>query len=61
MNGTVGLQVFDLNSRLVKFTNLASDGSALNTTVDVSTLVSGIYILKAQAGNVTLTSRFIKK
>jgi uncharacterized delta-60 repeat protein len=61
MNGTVGLQVFDLNGRLVKFTNLASDGNALNTTVDVSTLVSGIYILKAQAGNVTLTSRFIKK
>jgi uncharacterized delta-60 repeat protein len=61
MNGTVGLQVFDLNGRLVKFTNLASDGSALNTTVDVSTLVSGIYILKAQAGNITLTSRFIKK
>jgi uncharacterized delta-60 repeat protein len=61
MNGTVGLQVFDLNGRLVKFTNLASDGSALNTTVDVSTLVSGIYILKAQAGNVTLTSRFVKK
>ncbi|MFL5746409.1 MAG: T9SS type A sorting domain-containing protein [Niastella sp.] len=61
MNGSVGLQVFDLNGRLVKFTHLASDGSALNTTVDVSTLVSGIYILKAQAGNVTLTSRFIKK
>jgi uncharacterized delta-60 repeat protein len=61
MNGTVALQVFDLNGQLVKFTNLASDGSALNTTVDVSTLVSGVYILKAQAGNVTLTSRFIKK
>jgi uncharacterized delta-60 repeat protein len=61
MNGTVGLQVFDLNGRLMKFTNLASDGSALNTTVDVSTLVSGIYILKAQAGNITLTSRFVKK
>lgn len=61
MKGTVGLQVFDLNGRLVKFTNLASDGSALNTTVDVSTLVKGIYVLKAQAGNITLTSRFVKK
>lgn len=61
MSGTVALQVFDLNGRLMKFTNLASDGNALNTTVDVSTLVKGIYILKAQAGNVTLTSRFIKK
>ncbi|AEW00709.1 hypothetical protein A4D02_12190 [Niastella koreensis] len=61
MNGQVALQVFDLNGRLMKFSNLASDGSALNTTVDVSTLVKGIYILKAQAGNVTLTSHFIKK
>lgn len=61
MNGSVALQVFDLNGRLMKFTNLASDGNALNTTVDVSTLVKGIYILKAQAGNITLTSRFIKK
>lgn len=61
MNGTVGLQVFDLKGRLVKFINLASDGSALNTNVDVSTLVSGIYLLKAQAGNVTLTSRFFKQ
>ena len=61
MKGTVGLQVIDLNGRVVKFTNLASDGSALNTTLDVSSLTNGVYILKAQAGNITVTKRFIKK
>jgi uncharacterized delta-60 repeat protein len=61
MNGTVALQVIDLNGRVVKFTNLASDGNALNTTLDVSSLTSGVYILKAQAGNITVTKRFLKK
>ncbi len=61
MNGTVRLQVIDLNGRIVRSGNLASDGHALNTTVDISTLVNGVYVLKAQAGDVTVTSRFIKK
>jgi uncharacterized delta-60 repeat protein len=61
MTGTVGLQVIDLNGRVVRLANLASDGNALNTTIDVSTLVKGVYVLKAQAGNVTVSRRFIKK
>jgi uncharacterized delta-60 repeat protein len=61
LNGTVGLQVIDMQGRVVKRNNLASDGNALNTTMDVSTLTSGVYILKAQAGNTTVISRFTKQ
>ncbi|OQP43117.1 hypothetical protein A4H97_13325 [Niastella yeongjuensis] len=61
MTGTVALQIIDLNGRVIKRNNLASDGHALNTTMDVSTLIRGVYILKAQAGNTTVISRFIKK
>jgi uncharacterized delta-60 repeat protein len=61
LNGTVGLQIIDMQGRVVKRNNLASDGNALNTTMDVSTLTSGVYILKAQAGNNTVISRFTKQ
>ncbi|MBO9201117.1 MULTISPECIES: T9SS type A sorting domain-containing protein [Niastella] len=61
MEGTVGLQIIDMNGRVVKWNNLASDGHALNTTLDVSTLVKGIYILRATAGNTTVTKRFSKQ
>jgi uncharacterized delta-60 repeat protein len=61
LNGTVGLQIIDMQGRVVKRNNLASDGNALNTTMDVSSLTSGVYILKAQAGNTTVISRFTKK
>lgn len=61
LKGTISLQVFDLNGRVIKRQNLASDGHALSTSIDVSGLQSGVYILKAQSGSTSLTSRFIKK
>ncbi|OQP63190.1 hypothetical protein A3860_25200 [Niastella vici] len=61
LNGTVGLQIIDMQGRVVRRNNLGSDGNALNTTVDVSSLVKGIYILKAQAGNTTVITRFTKQ
>ncbi len=60
LNGNVNLMVIDMNGRIVKRSNLASDGSALSTTLDVSSLVSGVYVLKAQAGNTAVISRFTK-
>lgn len=61
LTGTVGLQVIDMQGRVVKWNNLASDGNALNTTVDVTSLTKGVYILKAQAGNTTVITRFTKQ
>jgi hypothetical protein len=52
--------VIDMNGRVVKRTSLASDGSAVSTTMDVTNLVSGVYVLKAQAGNTSVISRFTK-
>jgi uncharacterized delta-60 repeat protein len=61
MNGNIGIQIIDMNGRVIKRSNLASDGHALNTTVDVSTLVKGVYVIKASAGNATAISRFTKQ
>jgi uncharacterized delta-60 repeat protein len=61
LKGSVSLQVFDLNGRVIRRQNLASDGNALSTSIDVSGLQSGVYILKAQSGSTSLTNRFIKK
>ncbi len=61
LNGNVNLMVIDMNGRIVKRTNLASDGSAVSTTMDVTNLVSGVYVLKAQAGNTSVISRFTKQ
>jgi uncharacterized delta-60 repeat protein len=61
LNGNVNLMVIDMNGRVLKRTNLASDGSAVSTTMDVTNLVSGVYVLKAQAGNTSVISRFIKQ
>lgn len=61
LKGIINLQVFDLNGRTVKTQNLASDGNALSTSIDVTGLPNGLYILKAQSGSTSLTSRFIKK
>lgn len=61
LNGNVTLQVIDMNGRVIKRNSLASDGNGLSTTMDVSNLVNGVYILKAQAGNTSLTSRFTKQ
>jgi uncharacterized delta-60 repeat protein len=60
LNGNVNLRIIDMNGRVVKRNNLASDGSAVSTTMDVSSLVSGVYVLKAQAGNTSVISRFTK-
>jgi hypothetical protein len=60
LNGNVSLQIIDMSGRVIKKNNLASDGNALSTTMDVSTLVNGVYTLKAQAGNTSVISRFTK-
>jgi uncharacterized delta-60 repeat protein len=60
LNGNIGLQIIDINGRIVKRNNIASDGNGLNTSFDVSNLPNGIYVLKAQAGNTTVTTRFSK-
>jgi uncharacterized delta-60 repeat protein len=61
LNGTIGIQIIDMQGRVIKKNNVVSDGNALNTTLDVSSLTSGVYILKAQAGNTTVTSRFTRQ
>ncbi len=61
MQGNIVLQVIDMNGRVPRKSNIASDGSALNTTIDVNTLIKGVYILKATAGNISATSRFTKQ
>jgi len=62
MQGNIGLQIIDMNGRIIKRSNIASDGNALNTTLDVSNLVKGVYILKATGNNnITSVSRFTKQ
>ncbi len=61
MNGNIGIQIIDMNGRVIRKNNIAGDGHALNTTMDVSTLIKGVYIIKATAGNVSVTSRFTKQ
>jgi uncharacterized delta-60 repeat protein len=61
MNGNIAIQVFDMSGRIVRRNNIAGDGHALNTTMDVSTLINGVYIIKASAGNTTAISRFTKQ
>jgi uncharacterized delta-60 repeat protein len=58
--GKIGLQIIDFGGRVVKTNTLASDGNALTTSFDVSSLQSGIYILKAQAGSTVIVTRFAK-
>jgi uncharacterized delta-60 repeat protein len=60
MKGAISLQIIDMNGRVLKINNLASDGNALNTSMDVSSLSRGIYILKAQVGSTAVISRFTK-
>lgn len=62
MQGNIGLQIIDMNGRIIKRSNIASDGNALNTTLDVSNLIKGVYILKATGNNnITSVSRFTKQ
>jgi uncharacterized delta-60 repeat protein len=60
-NGATSLQVFDITGHLVKTNRYTLNGNSLNTTVDVSTLPTGVYTLKAQAGNNSVVTRFVKK
>jgi len=60
LNGNVGLSIIDINGHIVKRNNIASDGNGLNTSFDVSSLPKGVYVLKAQAGNTIVTTRFAK-
>jgi|GEM_PF-1265291 len=60
LNGNVGLSIIDINGHIVKRNNIASDGNGLNTSFDVSGLPKGVYVLKAQAGNTIVTTRFAK-
>jgi uncharacterized delta-60 repeat protein len=62
MKGNIGLHIIDMNGRVIRKSNIASDGNALNTTIDVSSLIKGVYILKAtSANNTTAISRFTKQ
>jgi uncharacterized delta-60 repeat protein len=61
LNGNIGIQIIDMNGRVLRRNNIAGDGNALNTTMDVSTLIKGVYIIKATAGNTSVTSRFTKQ
>lgn len=60
-NGITSLQVFDLNGHLVKLNRIHSDGNALNTTIDITTLPVGVFMLKATDGNKSVSTRFIKQ
>ncbi|MBO9203686.1 MULTISPECIES: T9SS type A sorting domain-containing protein [Niastella] len=60
-NGNTSLQVFDLNGQLVKRSILTSNGNALNTTLDISTLPVGVYTLKATDGHISINTRFVKQ
>lgn len=60
-NGKTSLQVFNLNGLLVKSHYLTANGSALNTTLDVATLPTGVYMLKATDGSASATTRFVKQ
>jgi hypothetical protein len=61
MKGNIGLHIIDMNGRVISKSNIASDGNALNTTLDVSSLITGVYIIKATAANnTTSVSRFTK-
>lgn len=62
MKGNIGLHIIDMNGRVISKSTIASDGSALNTTLDVSSLIKGVYILRATAANnTTAVSRFTKQ
>jgi uncharacterized delta-60 repeat protein len=59
--GNTSLQVYDISGHLVKTNRIHSDGNALNTTFDVSSLPVGVYTLKATDGNTSVITRFVKK
>jgi uncharacterized delta-60 repeat protein len=59
--GNTSLQVFDLSGQLVKVNRINSDGNALNTTIDLTSLSTGVYMLKATDGNTSVITRFVKQ
>jgi len=50
-----------VQGRVVKSSSIISRGNALSTSFNIGSLPGGMYILEAQAGLVSLTSRFIKQ
>lgn len=44
--GKINIQLFDASGRMVKNYELQSSGSTLSTSIDVSNLVRGVYLLK---------------
>lgn len=61
LNGSISLQIIDMSGRIVRKNNIASDGNALSTSIDVSNMQPGLYIIKAQAGNTSVLTRFAKQ
>jgi len=61
LSGTIGLQIIDMNGRIVQRSNIASNGNALSTSLDIGNLSNGIYLVEARAGSTLLTNRFIKE
>lgn len=59
VSGKCNLAIIDVNGRTVLTQHLLLSDSP--SSVDVSGLSKGVYILKADAGNRTHTTRFIKK
>jgi uncharacterized delta-60 repeat protein len=45
--GTIGLQLFDISGRLIREYQLQSNGSTISTSVNISNLVKGVYLIKA--------------
>jgi len=61
LRGAVSLRIIDVQGRVVKSSSIISRGNALSTSFNIGSLPGGMYILEAQAGLVSLTSRFIKQ
>jgi uncharacterized delta-60 repeat protein len=45
--GRINIQLFDVSGRLVKAVELESSGSTISTSINVSNLIKGVYLLKA--------------
>lgn len=61
LRGAVSLRIIDVQGRVVQSNEVTSTGNALSTSFNIRSLPGGMYILEAQAGSVSLTSRFIKQ
>jgi hypothetical protein len=61
LKGRTSLQISDAMGRIVRSMTFQTNGYALATTVDVSSLNKGVYIIRAKTEEgKTLTTRFVK-